>query len=68
MLLSARVGYEITDTWSVSAEVFNLLDRDDHEIDYFYESRLQDETEGVEDVHFHPVDPISVRAAATARF
>jgi hypothetical protein len=38
------------------------------EIDYFYESRLADEPAGVEDLHFHPVDPISLRVALTARF
>jgi hypothetical protein len=68
VLLSTRIGYEINQTFTVSAEVFNLLDDTDHEIDYFYESRLQNEGAGTEDIHFHPVDPISFRAALTARF
>jgi outer membrane receptor protein involved in Fe transport len=73
ILVSTRIGYELTDTWSVSAEIFNLLDRDDHEIDYFYASRLQTEPAGpddggFDDDHFHPVDPISVRGVLTARF
>jgi len=46
----------------------NLLDRKDSEIDYFYESRLAGETAGVEDIHFHPADPISFRVALTGRF
>ena len=67
ILLSARVGYQLTQVWSVSAEVFNLLDREDHEIDYYYASRLQSEPAGPDDGgylddHFHPVDPINVRA------
>jgi outer membrane receptor protein involved in Fe transport len=75
VLLSAKVGYEFNETWTIAAEVFNLLDRSDHEIDYFYESRLIDEPEnpdtedgGYDDIHFHPVDPISVRVALTAKF
>jgi len=73
ILLSARIGYQLTQVWSVSAEVFNLLDRDDHEIDYYYASRLQTEPAGPDDGgylddHFHPVDPINVRAMVTARF
>jgi hypothetical protein len=71
VLLSAKVGWEFDRTWAISAELFNLLDRSDSEIDYFYESQLIDEvgaTGPVEDIHFHPVDPISVRVALTARF
>jgi outer membrane receptor protein involved in Fe transport len=73
ILLSARVGYELSEVWTISAEIFNLLDRDDSEIDYFYASRLQGEPAGPDeggtnDIHFHPVDPISFRAMLTARF
>jgi outer membrane cobalamin receptor len=75
ILMSARVGYQFNPTWALSAEVFNLLDRADSEIDYYYASRLAgepagpDENEGgYNDVHFHPVDPISFRLALTARF
>jgi hypothetical protein len=73
VLLSSRIGYQINETWAVSAEIFNLLDNTDHEIDYFYASRLPGEGPGPDeggfnDIHFHPVDPISFRAALTARF
>jgi outer membrane receptor protein involved in Fe transport len=69
VLLSTRLGYQITDVWSISAEVFNLLDNTDHEIDYFYTSRITPgEDPPADDVHFHPVDPISFRAALTAKF
>jgi len=73
ILLSARVGYRFDEVWTVAAEVFNLLDRKDSEIDYFYPSRLAGEPAGpddggFDDVHFHPVDPISFRIALTARF
>jgi outer membrane receptor protein involved in Fe transport len=73
VLLSARVGYQLDETWSVSAEVFNLLDRDDDEIAYYYPSRLFGEPAGPDeggfaDLHVHPVYPISFRVALTARF
>ncbi|MBA4147561.1 MAG: TonB-dependent receptor [Verrucomicrobia bacterium] len=69
ILLSAQVGYQFNKTWTLSAEVFNLLNRKDHEIDYQYESRLAGEPAGgFDDTHFHPVEPISFRVALTATF
>jgi len=50
-------------------EVLNALDSDDHDIDYFYASRLQGEpSEGVEDLHFHPVEPRTVRVTFNLRY
>jgi outer membrane receptor protein involved in Fe transport len=73
VLVSARVGYELRPGWTLSLEVFNLLNREDSEIDYYYASRLAGEPAGpdeggFDDIHFHPVAPLSVRAALTARF
>jgi hypothetical protein len=73
VLLSARVGWEFERTWTIGAEVFNLLDQQDDEIAYFYPSRLAGEPAGPDDggfndVHLHPVYPISFRVVATARF
>jgi outer membrane receptor protein involved in Fe transport len=73
VLLTARVGYEITKNLQVSVEIFNLLDRADSDIQYYYPSRLAGEPAGpdeggVNDIHLHPVSPVSVRAALTARF
>ena len=44
-------------------EVFNLFDSRDADITYFYKSRLPGEANGVEDRHFHPVEPRQVRAS-----
>jgi len=42
--------------------VLNLLDSDGSDIQYLYESRLAGEPAGgVEDVHFHPVEPRQLR-------
>ena len=47
-------------------DVFNLLDSEDDDIAYFYRSRLSDERAGgVDDVHFHPLEPRSGRVTFT---
>ena len=47
-------------------DVFNLLDSEDADIAYFYTSRLTAEpASGVDDIHFHPLEPRSVRATVT---
>ena len=69
ILLSAMLGYNIDKTWSVQAELFNLLNRKDSAIDYYYQSRLPGEAaEGVNDIHFHPVEPVSFRLGISAHF
>ncbi len=69
VLLSAMLGYQFTKTWTIQAEVFNLLNRKDSAIDYYYASRLPGEdAAGLNDIHFHPVEPISFRMSVTANF
>jgi len=73
ILLSARAGYRFNKHWTLAVEAFNLLDRKENEIEYYYPSRLAGEGAGpveggYNDRHFHPVDPISFRVALTARF
>ena len=64
-----RVGYKITRNVKLALDVFNLFDRKGSDIDYYYASRLKGEpSEGVNDIHFHPVEPRSVRATLTANF
>jgi hypothetical protein len=53
----------------VRVDVLNALDSDDDDITYYYASRLPAEpAEGVEDLHFHPIEPRTVRAHATWKF
>ncbi len=68
ILLNAQVGYRINKTWTVTAEILNVLDRRDHDIDYFYESRTTPGGTANEELHFHPVEPIQARVGITARF
>ncbi|NIL95431.1 MAG: TonB-dependent receptor, partial [Woeseiaceae bacterium] len=52
--------------FSVRLDVFNLLDSDDYDIAYYYASRLPGEAAGgVDDVHFRPLEPRSVRTSIT---
>jgi outer membrane receptor for Fe3+-dicitrate len=64
-----RVGYKVTQNVKVALDVFNLFDRKGSDIDYYYASRLRGEpAEGVNDIHFHPVEPRSLRLSLTANF
>ena len=68
-LASARIGYNINKNLRVSLDVFNLFDRKASDIDYFYTSRLPGEPAGgVDDIHFHPVEPRTARVSVVARF
>jgi outer membrane receptor protein involved in Fe transport len=50
-------------------DVLNLLDSTDDDITYWYASRLAGEPdEGVEDYHFHPIEPRNVRLYMTWKF
>jgi len=68
-LVNARIGYAITQQIRAYLDVFNLFDSRDHDIDYFYASRLPGEpAEGVNDVHFHPVESRAFRATLAVAF
>jgi outer membrane receptor protein involved in Fe transport len=68
LLLNAEASYQISKTWRISAEVLNLLDRRDHDIDYAYTSRVTPSAAPVFQEVFHPVEPIQFRFGLTARF
>jgi hypothetical protein len=52
--------------FALRADVLNLFDSDDRDIEYFYASRLDGEApEGVEDRHFHRFEPRQVRVTLT---
>ena len=60
-IVNIGIGYQLTRRLKITGEVLNLFDSKDHDIDYFYESRLDGEAEAVADQHFHPVEPINGR-------
>ncbi len=64
-----RVGYRISKGTRLALDVFNLFDRKGSDIDYYYASRLTGEpAEGVNDIHFHPVEPRSLRLTLHTSF
>lgn len=55
--------------FNVGIDILNLLDSDDRDIDYFYGSRLSGEpAEGLEDTHFHPVEPLTARVTVDCSY
>lgn len=68
-----QLGYEwLAFPWGdmiITLDILNLFDSRDNDITYFYASRLPNEPEeGVEDFHFHPVEPLMFRGSLTWRF
>ena len=68
VLLNAEAGYQINQTWRVTAEVLNLLDRHDHDIDYAYVSRVSPTAAAAFQDVYHPVEPVQLRIGLTAIF
>ena len=60
-------GYDFGN-WELGVDVLNLLDAEDDDIAFFFESRLPGEVAGVEDIHFHPSNPRTVRAIVKFKF
>jgi hypothetical protein len=67
-LLNLEAGYRFTEQLRIGIEILNALDRSANDITYFYESRLAGEPEPIEDIHFHPVEPRTLRASLSVRF
>jgi outer membrane receptor protein involved in Fe transport len=64
-----RVGHRLSRDLRLMLDVFNLFDSGDNDIEYFYTSRLRGEAAGgIDDRHFHPVEPRSMRFTLSARF
>ena len=67
--VSARLGYKFSNGLIVRLDGFNLLNEEANQIDYYYASRLPGEPAGgVEDIHFHPLEPRSFRLSATMQW
>jgi hypothetical protein len=67
-IVNGEIGYQFSRTVRLAVEGFNLLDAKVSDIEYFFESRLRDETEPVEDIHFHAAIPRSARVALRVSF
>ena len=66
--LNGRIGYKISPKLKLELEGFNLTNRRDSAIDYFYTSQLKGEAAPVADIHFHPIESRSLRLTLIASF
>ena len=66
--LNGRIGYKISPKVKVELEGFNLTNRKDSAIDYYYASQLRGEASSVADVHFHPIESRSFRVSMVVNF
>ncbi|MFC0676618.1 TonB-dependent receptor [Lysobacter korlensis] len=67
-IVNLRVGREWK-RFGAFVDVLNLLDSGDHDVDYFYASRLPGEpADGIEDIHFHVFPPRNLRLTLEYRF
>ncbi len=68
-LLNAETGYQLTRRLRATVQVFNLLNAEVSDIDYYFASRLPGEPlEGVDDIHFHPAVPRTARVSLVVGF
>jgi outer membrane receptor protein involved in Fe transport len=67
-MVNARLGYAFTKSLKLQLDAFNLLNRKNNDIDYFYPSQLAGEAAPVADVHLHPVEKRAFRLSMTASY
>jgi hypothetical protein len=67
-IVNGEVGYKFSNRIRLTLAAFNLFDAKVSDIDYFFESQLRDETEPVEDLHFHAAIPRSARLSFQVSF
>ena len=66
--LNGRIGYKISPKVRMAFEGYNLTNRQDNAIDYYYESQLKGEASSSPDKHFHPIEPRSFRLSLLVNF
>jgi len=68
-LFDARAGYTFENGLKLTLDALNLLNTQADQIDYYYPSRLPGEPAGgVNDIHFHPVEPLAFRFTVAKAF
>jgi outer membrane receptor protein involved in Fe transport len=65
-LVNLEVGRRFNDHFKLRLGLYNALDSDASDIRYYYESQLPGEAAAVVDIHFHPVEPRTVRLTVEA--
>lgn len=71
-LLNGQIGYRLAKSLKVTVEIFNILNADVDDIEYYYESYIPAVDgavpTGVPDRHIHPAEPRSFRASLVYNF
>jgi len=69
LIVNLGTGYRINSRWRITCDVLNLLNRHDHDIDYYYQSQNSPApgSPAPNEIHFHPVEPIQVRFGIEAK-
>lgn len=67
-IVNGEVGQKFSERVRLFLVGFNLLDTRVSDIDYFFESRLKDEPQPVQDIHFHAAIPRSARLTLQVSF
>ncbi|MBP6604007.1 MAG: TonB-dependent receptor, partial [Verrucomicrobiales bacterium] len=68
LTFNARAGYR-QEKWDVYVELLNIFNSNANDIEYYYESRLPGEPAGgVADIHYHPMEPFTVRTGVTVHW
>ena len=66
--MNGRIGYKISPKVKIALEGFNLTNRRDSAIDYYYASQLKGEAAPVADIHPHPIESRSFRLTMVMNF
>jgi hypothetical protein len=67
-LFNARAGYVFENGLKLQLDGFNIFNTQASQIDYYYQSQLRNETTPVNDIHFHPVEPMAFRFTLAKAF
>jgi outer membrane receptor protein involved in Fe transport len=68
LLWSARASYKADARTQINLDILNLFDRKANDIAYYYASQLRGEATPLNDIHFHPAEPRTVRVAIVTKF
>ena len=68
LIVNLEAGYHYSKSIRGVLTAFNVLDCRDNDITYFYASQLPGEPAPIRDIHFHPVEPRTVRSAVTVAY
>lgn len=68
-IMNLNIGYQFSQL-TLKLDILNALDSNDHDIDYYYASRLAGEPVGseTEDLHYHVLEPRTLRLSAVYKF